>query len=232
VILSLWRHHYVCVCWNKSYQILHGRYSGTTCCYFNALRIRNRILHSIDFSYMVALLVEALHYKLEGQGLIPGAVIEFSFTLSFWPHYVPGVTSASNKNEHQGYLLGGNSSWCTGLTALPCSCSECLEILGLGLLEPLGRIQAYKGTALPFPYRSIIRLIQGCRTVWVHPFQLWTTWLIFIRFGVVVMTVDVTQNPTLLMFLQSTCQKCKLLRRECDYGHLLNFVSFRRVIFL
>jgi hypothetical protein len=27
-------------------------------------------------------------------------------TYSFWPHYDPGVDSASNRNEYQEYFLG------------------------------------------------------------------------------------------------------------------------------
>jgi hypothetical protein len=43
----------------------------------------------------VAQLVEALRYKPEGR--------EFD---SRWCHYVPGVDSASNRNEYQEYVLG------------------------------------------------------------------------------------------------------------------------------
>jgi hypothetical protein len=35
-----------------------------------------------------------------------------------------------NRNERQGYLLGCKGGRCTGLTTLPLSCAECLEILG------------------------------------------------------------------------------------------------------
>ena len=128
----------------------------------------------------------------------------------------------------QGRLVRGADN----LTTLMCSLFR--NPGSLNFLEPLGHVQACIGTALPLPYRSFIWLIQGCRTVCVHPFQLWTTWLNFTRFGVIVMTMDVTQNATLFTFLQLviTCQKCKLLTWEWDYGRLLNFVSFRRVIFL
>jgi hypothetical protein len=43
---------------------------------------------------------------------------------------VPGVDSATNINEYQGYLLGGKSGWCVGLITLPPSCVKCLEIPG------------------------------------------------------------------------------------------------------
>ena len=48
-------------------------------------------------------------------------------TLSFWPHYGPGVDSASNRNEYQEYLLSVKGGWCLGLTNLPLSCADCLE---------------------------------------------------------------------------------------------------------
>ena len=41
------------------------------------------------------------------------------------PHYGPRVESASDKNEYQEYFLGDNS---VGLTNLPPSCADCLEI--------------------------------------------------------------------------------------------------------
>jgi hypothetical protein len=39
-----------------------------------------------------------------------------------------GVDSASNRNEYQEYFLGGKGGWCVGLTTLPPSCADCLEI--------------------------------------------------------------------------------------------------------
>jgi hypothetical protein len=57
----------------------------------------------------------------------------FSLTSSIQPHYGPGVDSASNRNEYQEHLLGGKGGkdgWCVGLTNLPPSCADCLEILG------------------------------------------------------------------------------------------------------
>jgi hypothetical protein len=40
------------------------------------------------------------------------------------------VDPASNRNEYHGYLLGGKGGPCVGLTILPCSWADCLEILG------------------------------------------------------------------------------------------------------
>jgi hypothetical protein len=47
-----------------------------------------------------------------------------------WPPYVPGVDSASDKNEYQRSLLGCKGGRCLGLTTLPPSCADCLKILG------------------------------------------------------------------------------------------------------
>jgi len=44
------------------------------------------------------------------------------------PHYGPGVDSASNRNKYQEYFLVGKGGRCVGLTTLPPSCADCLEI--------------------------------------------------------------------------------------------------------
>ena len=54
----------------------------------------------------MAQLVETLRYKSEGRGFDSRWCLwNFSLT-SFRPHYGPGVDSASNINEYQGYFLG------------------------------------------------------------------------------------------------------------------------------
>ena len=52
--------------------------------------------------YVVTQLVEALRYK-EGHGF---DFRWYHWNFSFWPHYGPGVDSASNRNECQEYFLG------------------------------------------------------------------------------------------------------------------------------
>jgi hypothetical protein len=47
------------------------------------------------------------------------------------PHYGPGVDSVSERNQYHGYFLGGKGGWCKGLTTLPPSCADRLEILFL-----------------------------------------------------------------------------------------------------
>ena len=51
--------------------------------------------------------VKALRYKPTGRRFDSRwCHWNFSVTLSFWSHYVPGVDSASNSNEYQVYFLG------------------------------------------------------------------------------------------------------------------------------
>jgi len=75
----------------------------------------------------------------------------FSLTLSFQSHYGPGVDSDSNRNEYQEYLLGGKGGRRVGMTTLPPSCADCLEIWGS---QPPGSLRAcpgFNGIALPLP---------------------------------------------------------------------------------
>jgi hypothetical protein len=81
----------------------------------------------ISLCIAVAQLVEALSYKPEGHGFDSRLCHwDFSFTYSFRSHCGRGVDSASNRNEYQEYFLGGKG--CVGLTTLPPSCADCLEI--------------------------------------------------------------------------------------------------------
>jgi hypothetical protein len=65
-------------------------------------------------------LVEVLRYKPEGRGFDP-RWYQWNFSLI-------EVASASNRNEHQEYFLGGKGGRCVGLVTLTLSCAECLEI--------------------------------------------------------------------------------------------------------
>jgi len=53
-----------------------------------------------------------------------------------------GVDSASNRNEYHEYFLGGKGGQCIGLTTLPPSCADCLEIWQF---QPLGTLRACPG---------------------------------------------------------------------------------------
>jgi hypothetical protein len=81
------------------------------------------------WGHAVARLVEELRYKREGREFDSRwCRLNFSLTQSFRPHYVPGVDSASNRNEYQDYFLGGKGGRCTGPTNLPHSYADCLKI--------------------------------------------------------------------------------------------------------
>jgi hypothetical protein len=53
-----------------------------------------------------------------------------------------GFDSASIRNEYQEHFLGGKGGRCIGLTTLPPSCAECLEIWES---QPPGNLRAYPG---------------------------------------------------------------------------------------
>jgi len=91
---------------------------------------QNLICSCFLMGYTVVQLVGALQYKLEGHGLdFQYGHWNFSLTVSFWPHYGPGVESVCNWNEYQGYIMGGGEGgWYVGLTNLPPSCADYLEI--------------------------------------------------------------------------------------------------------
>jgi len=70
------------------------------------------------------------------------------------PHCGPGADSASDRNEHQEYFLGGKGDQCVRLTTLPPSCADCLEIW----------VPQLPGTfrACPVLYRACPVLYRAC----------------------------------------------------------------------
>ena len=74
--------------------------------------------------------VEVLRYKSKGGGF-DSRLCDWNFSLTC-PHYGPGVDSASN-NEYQEYFLRGKGGRCVGLTTLPPSFADCLDIWKLHL---------------------------------------------------------------------------------------------------
>jgi hypothetical protein len=72
----------------------------------------------------VAQLVEALHYKPEFRGSIPGGVI---FTVALVSTQL--LTEMSIIETSSGGR--GGSGQCVGLTTLSPSCADCLKILGI-----------------------------------------------------------------------------------------------------
>ena len=81
--------------------------------------------------HAVTQLVEALRFKSEGRGFD-----------SRWCPFGPGVDSASNRNEYQEYFLEGRSGRCVGLTTLPPTCADCLDIWEP---QPPGTLRACRG---------------------------------------------------------------------------------------
>jgi hypothetical protein len=69
---------------------------------------------------------------------------------SFWSHYGPGVNSASNRNEYQGYFLGVNAAGAWGWQPYHHTVPFFKKSGNLTFLEPSGPLQACNGTALPF----------------------------------------------------------------------------------
>jgi len=58
-------------------------------------------------------------------------------------------TQPLNRNEYQEYFLGGKGGRCVGLTTLPPSYEDCLEIWES---QPPGTLRACPGVALPLPF--------------------------------------------------------------------------------
>jgi hypothetical protein len=88
-------------------------------------------------------LVEAPRYKLEGRGFDSlWCHWNFSFSQFFQPHYGLGVDKTSNRNKYQEYFLEGKGGRCVGLTTLPHSCADCLEIWEP---QPPGTLKACPG---------------------------------------------------------------------------------------
>jgi len=70
-------------------------------------------------------LVEALAISRK----IAGAIYDGFVGIFYWHNpYNRGVNSASDKNEYQEYFLWSKDGRCVGLTTLPPSCADCLEV--------------------------------------------------------------------------------------------------------
>jgi len=82
---------------------------------------------------------------------------------------IPGVESASNRNEYQEYFLGGKGGRCVRLTALSPSCAVATKTGKLNFLEPSGPVQACNGTALRFYLSLICTMASKCTWVGTGP---------------------------------------------------------------
>ena len=66
------------------------------------------------------------------------------------------IVSALNRNEYQEYFLGGKGGRCLGLTTLPPSCADCLEICGPSTSwYPQGLFRSAQGLLYRYPHRNI-----------------------------------------------------------------------------
>jgi len=79
-------------------------------------------------------------------------------TSSFRPHYGPGVDSASNRNEYHEYFLGSKGGQCVGLTTLPPSCADCLQIWEP---QPPGSLRACPDLLTCFKYSGVTSVLEN-----------------------------------------------------------------------
>jgi len=95
--------------------------------------------------YVVAQFLEALRYKPEGRGSDSRWYLwNFSLTQTFRPH------SACNTNEYQEYFLGGKAGRYVGMTTLPSSCADCIEIWEPHPSKHSGPVQVCTEIAVPY----------------------------------------------------------------------------------
>jgi len=83
-----------------------------------------------------------------GRSLVRFQMVSLEFFIgikSFRSHYGPGVDSAYDRNEYQGYFLGVKSGRCVRLTTLPPSCAIVTLSRNLTFLEPSGHFQPVMG---------------------------------------------------------------------------------------
>ena len=127
------------------------------CCSKHANLLSN--YNICDSTYLNFCGVRLSWYKSEGRGF-DSRWYHWNFSLtSFRPHCGLGFGSASKRNEHQEYFLMGKDGHCVGLTTLPPSCANCLEIWEPQPPEPSGSVQGCNGIALPLslPFTAYLK---------------------------------------------------------------------------
>jgi hypothetical protein len=80
-------------------------------------------------------------------------------TLSFRPHYGPGVDSASNSNEYQVYFLGVKAVGTNGLLPYHLHVVTVFKSGSLSLLGASVPVQAINVIALPYVLRMLLEQI-------------------------------------------------------------------------
>jgi len=105
--------------------------------------MKKEVLQILHMYRHILQFVEALRYKPKGRGFDSRwSHWEYLLTYSFRPHYGHGVGSASNRNKYQEYFLEEKGGQGLGLTTLPLSCADCLEIWEP---QPPGTLRACTG---------------------------------------------------------------------------------------
>jgi hypothetical protein len=94
--------------------------------------------------------------------------------------YIPGVDSPYNINEYQEYFLGSKCGRCVGLTTLPPSCSECLEIWET---QPHGTLRASPGLYWDCFYCVIYGVYMSSNKAWRHTYVCHCIFITFHYFG-------------------------------------------------
>jgi hypothetical protein len=132
-IQSVWRQSAADIAWNREMGSKKKITKITQRCQSEFVSLPNTFGNKMlwfNFRQDHEIISSPLRYQPTGRGFDSRwCHWNFSLTLSFRPHYGPGVDSASNKNKYQEYFLGEKGGRCVGLTTLSPSCADCLEML-------------------------------------------------------------------------------------------------------
>ena len=101
-----------------------------------------------------------------------------------------------NRNEYQGYFMGGKGGRCVRLTSLPPLCADCLEIWEPQPPGTLGSVQTCNGIALPVN-RWLFKAAGCCRVLSV-PYPSYYRAMFTNPFNF----FYILRNPYLLKYLQ------------------------------
>ena len=103
----------------------------------------------------------------------PVASLESFIDISFRPRHGPGIDSTSNGKEHREYFLRDKSGCYVGLTALPPSCANCLEIWELQPPETLIAFTGIEEEEMFFHFCYIKTIHCFVKNVYCYPSTSW-----------------------------------------------------------
>jgi hypothetical protein len=89
-------------------------------------------------------------------GSIPDGVNGIFHSQYLLPHHGLVVVSAANRKDYQNHFVGGKARWCIGLTVLPHSPADCLDILEP---QPSGTLRACPGIAKLYFLTVVVMMI-------------------------------------------------------------------------